>query len=172
MEITAENIREMGEYLGEIHEPRRTEYGNIRHKLIDIIVIGFTATLCNNDGFEEMEEFGRLKQDFFKQFPELPNGIPDESTFRKVINRLEPVSLHKSLDRRLVGPQRTTKERGSGGTGGQHRRENDMREQEGRRERGSRGKRMGGREASNPGRPPASGQNPKGILYFLQQQTK
>jgi predicted transposase YbfD/YdcC len=113
MEITAENIREMGEYLGEIHEPRRTGYGNIQHKLIDIIVIGFTATLCNNDEFEEMEEFGRLKQGFFKQFLELPNGIPDESTFRKAINRLEPVPLHKSLDRWLVDLSERQKSEGA-----------------------------------------------------------
>ena len=44
-------------------------------------------------------KFGRLKQDFFKQFLELPNGIPDESTFRKVLSRLEPGNLHKSLDK-------------------------------------------------------------------------
>ena len=44
MEITEENIREMGTCLGEIDEPGRTAYGNIRHKLIDFIVIGFTAT--------------------------------------------------------------------------------------------------------------------------------
>ncbi|MDR0629724.1 MAG: transposase family protein, partial [Treponema sp.] len=84
MEITVENIREMGKYLGERGEPRRTAYGNIRHKVPDIMVIGFTATLCNHDEFEEMEAFGRLKQDFFKGFLELPNGIPDESTFRMV----------------------------------------------------------------------------------------
>jgi predicted transposase YbfD/YdcC len=70
--------------------------------LIDIIVIAFTATLCGSDEFEEMEEFGRLKRDFFKGFLELPNGMPDESTFRKVINRLDPVQLHKSLDNWLV----------------------------------------------------------------------
>jgi hypothetical protein len=98
MEITEGTIREMGEYLGGINEPRRTAYGNYRHKLIDIIVIGFTATLCGSEEFEEMEEFGRLKQDFFKGFLELPN----ESTFRKVINGLDPVELHKSMDKWLV----------------------------------------------------------------------
>jgi hypothetical protein len=103
MEIREEDVSGMGTYLGEIREPRRTAYGNIRHKLIDIIVIGFTAVLCGSDNFEDMAEFGRLKRDFFERFLELPNGIPDESTFRKVINRLEPVALHKSLDSWLVG---------------------------------------------------------------------
>jgi hypothetical protein len=30
-------------------------------------------------------EFGRLKLDFLKSFLELPNGIPDESAFRRVL---------------------------------------------------------------------------------------
>jgi predicted transposase YbfD/YdcC len=102
MNITDKSIQEMREYLGGIEEPRRTAYGNFRHKLTDIIVIAFTATLCGSDEFEEMEEFGRLKQDFFKEFLELPNGIPDESTFRKVINRLDPIQLHKSMDNWLI----------------------------------------------------------------------
>jgi predicted transposase YbfD/YdcC len=113
MGITEENIREMSEYLGEIKEPRRTEYGNFRHKLIDIIVIAFTSTLCGSDEFEEMEEFGQLKQDFFKGFLELPNGTPDESTFRKVINRLDPVELHKSMDKWLVDIAERQKAEGS-----------------------------------------------------------
>jgi hypothetical protein len=102
MEITDGNIQEMGEYLDGIPEPRRTAYGNIRHKLMDILVIAFTATLCGSDEFEEMEEFGQLKYDFFKGFLELPNGMPDESTFRKIISRLDPVELHKSMDNWLV----------------------------------------------------------------------
>ncbi|MDR0723261.1 MAG: transposase family protein [Treponema sp.] len=47
----------------------------MRHKLIDSIVIAFTAVLCGYDDYQELEEFGRLKQDFFKRFLELPQGI-------------------------------------------------------------------------------------------------
>ncbi|MDR0723237.1 MAG: transposase family protein [Treponema sp.] len=32
-----------------------------------------------------LEEFGRLKLDFFKRFLELPQRIPDESAFRRVL---------------------------------------------------------------------------------------
>jgi hypothetical protein len=54
MELSEKDVREMSAYLGEISEPRRVAYGNIRHKLIDIIVIGFTAILCGSDEFEDM----------------------------------------------------------------------------------------------------------------------
>jgi hypothetical protein len=79
------------DYQEQIKYPRRTGYGNIRRKLIDIIVIAFTATPCGYEDYEETEEFGRLKPDFFKSFPELPNGrIPDESVFRRVLQRINP----------------------------------------------------------------------------------
>ncbi|MDR3342851.1 MAG: hypothetical protein LBT14_08730 [Treponema sp.] len=78
----------MGEYLGEIKEPRRTAYGNFRHTLIDIIVIGLTATRWGSDEFEEMEEFSRL----------------------------DPVQLHKSLDNWLVDSAERQKSKGGSGT--------------------------------------------------------
>jgi hypothetical protein len=89
-------------HLGKINDPRRTEYGNIRHKLIDIIVIAFTAALCGYEDYEEMEEFGRLKYDFLKSFLELPNGIPDESAFRRVLQCLDPRQVREGLENRLV----------------------------------------------------------------------
>jgi hypothetical protein len=51
-----------------VNDPRRTKHGNIRHKLADIIMIGFTAALCGYEDYEEMEEFGQLKMDFSKRF--------------------------------------------------------------------------------------------------------
>jgi hypothetical protein len=36
-----------------------------------------------------MEEYGRLKLDFFKTFLELSNGIPDESAFWRVLQCLD-----------------------------------------------------------------------------------
>jgi predicted transposase YbfD/YdcC len=95
--ISIHDLARVIDYLNQIHDPRRTEYGNIRHKLIDIIVIAFTAVLCGYEDYEEMEEFGKLKFDFFKSFLELPNGIPDESAFRRVLQCLNPLELQEGL---------------------------------------------------------------------------
>jgi hypothetical protein len=66
--ISVRDLARVVDFLDELNDPRRTEYGNIRHKLVDIIVIAFTAVLCGYEYNEEMEELGRLKLDFFKQF--------------------------------------------------------------------------------------------------------
>jgi predicted transposase YbfD/YdcC len=77
--ISLHKLGQVIDYLEQLHDLRRTEYGNIRHKLIDSIVIACTATLCGYKDYEEMDEWGKLKLDCFKGFLELVHGIPDES---------------------------------------------------------------------------------------------
>ena len=46
------NIERLKEEIKNIQEPRRTRYGNVRHKLEDIIIIGLCTLICesgNND---------------------------------------------------------------------------------------------------------------------------
>jgi predicted transposase YbfD/YdcC len=76
------------EHFSNVTDPRvdRTK----RHKLIDILVISICATICGADGWEEFELFGQSKLNWFKSFLELPNGIPSDDTFRRVIGRIDP----------------------------------------------------------------------------------
>jgi hypothetical protein len=73
-------------------DPRRA-WGNKRHKLEDILIIGLTTLLCNGDDYEDMEIFGQERENDLKRFLELPNGIPDESTFCRVFQRIKPEEL-------------------------------------------------------------------------------
>lgn len=75
-------------------DPRRTNKGNIRHKLVDIIIIGLCSILCGGGGdFDAMECLGNAREEAFRSFLELPNGIPDADTFRRLFERLEPKTL-------------------------------------------------------------------------------
>ncbi|MFS1512847.1 ISAs1 family transposase [Chengkuizengella sp. SCS-71B] len=58
------------------------------HKLIDILTIAVTATICGANKWTEMEEFGCAKQDWFSSFLELPNGIPSHDTFGRVFSMI------------------------------------------------------------------------------------
>jgi hypothetical protein len=40
-----------------------------------------------------MEDFGKAKLDFFRAFPELPNGTPGEKTFSRLFARINPAGL-------------------------------------------------------------------------------
>ena len=60
------------------------------HRLLDILVIGICTLLCGGESFNDMEDFGAAKHEWFKTFLELPNGIPSHDTFNRVFSALAP----------------------------------------------------------------------------------
>ena len=75
----------------------RRQWGNLRHKLADIVFIGLVSVICGGTDFEHMEDTGYGKYDWFKQYLELPNGIPDSDTFRRVFERIDPKEMGEAL---------------------------------------------------------------------------
>ena len=80
--------RTLPEHFRDLPDPRmkRTR----RHELIDILVIAICTLLCGGEGFNDMEDFGRAKADWFRTFLTLPNGIPTHDTFNRVLAALDP----------------------------------------------------------------------------------
>ncbi len=76
------------EHFADLTDPRveRTKL----HQLLDVLVIAMCAMICGAEGWEDFAEFGKAKQEWFKTFLELPNGIPSPDTFRRVLSRLDP----------------------------------------------------------------------------------
>jgi predicted transposase YbfD/YdcC len=60
------------------------------HDLIDVLVVAVCTLLCAGETFNDMEDFGLAKQDWFKTFLPLRNGIPSHDTFNRVFAALDP----------------------------------------------------------------------------------
>lgn len=60
------------------------------HDLIDILVIAICTLLCAGESFNDMEDFGTAKEDWFRTFLTLRNGIPSHDTFNRVFAALDP----------------------------------------------------------------------------------
>ena len=51
------------------------------HELIDVLTIAICTLLCAGESFNDMEDFGKAKEDWFKTFLTLRNGILSHDTF-------------------------------------------------------------------------------------------
>lgn len=51
----------------------------------------------NGEDFEDMEDFGKERETWLRQFLQLPNGIPDSDTFLGLFERLNPEALSECL---------------------------------------------------------------------------
>jgi len=90
-------LKRLKSSLEQIEDPRRTNGGHILHKLEDIIIIGLCTVVCGGEDFPDMEEFGKEREEWLKKFLELPHGIPDSDTFRRVFERIKPEALSECL---------------------------------------------------------------------------
>ena len=60
-------------------EDARVERGK-RHSLPDIITIAICAVICGTDSWVYVEMFGKSKEEWFRTFLDLPNGVPSHDT--------------------------------------------------------------------------------------------
>lgn len=81
------------ESFSELEDPRVV--GRIDHKLIDIIVIAVCAILCGAQFWNQVALFGKTRETWFKQFLELPYGIPSDDTFLRVFAAINPESFQE-----------------------------------------------------------------------------
>src|SRR5512133_3369136 len=67
------------------------------HDLVDILVIAICALLCAAESFNDMEDFGKAKEDWFGSFLKLRNGIPSHDTFNRVFAAIDPKEFLESF---------------------------------------------------------------------------
>ncbi len=60
-------------------------------------MIGLCTIICGGEDFTDMEAFGESRKEYLAKFLELPNGIPDSDTFRRVFERINPSELSLCL---------------------------------------------------------------------------
>ena len=69
-------------YFADLPAPRAH---NVRHRLIDLLVIALCATLFGTDGWGDFEDFADAKFKWFASFLDLKHDVPCADTFRRPI---------------------------------------------------------------------------------------
>lgn len=75
-------------------DPRRPG-GNIRHKLVDLLVIVLLGVICGCETWIDIEDYVRAKYEWLKGFLELPGGIPSNDTYRRLMERIRTEKLEE-----------------------------------------------------------------------------
>jgi hypothetical protein len=84
------------ERLETIPDPRR-QGEHLKHRLVDIIILGFCGVLAGCEDFVELAEWAQVPEAFFRTFLELPHGSPAPDTFKRVFAMLKPATLQEVL---------------------------------------------------------------------------
>jgi len=85
------------ECFSEIEDPRieRTK----RHLLVDVLCLAVLAVVGGAEGWEEIEDFGKQKHAWLKQYLRLPCGIPSHDTISRVFRQLKPAAFQGGFSR-------------------------------------------------------------------------
>jgi predicted transposase YbfD/YdcC len=84
------------ERLRTIADPRR-QCENLKHPLVDIIILGFCGVLAGCEDFVEIAEWAKVHEEAFRSFLELPHGIPAHDTFNRVFAMLKAATVQEVL---------------------------------------------------------------------------
>ncbi|MCA9024336.1 MAG: ISAs1 family transposase [Planctomycetaceae bacterium] len=72
------------------------------HDLLEMVFMALTATICGADGWVDVERFAKSKWEWFRQYIELPHGVPSHDTFGRVFARLDTgeflTAMHQWVD--------------------------------------------------------------------------
>ncbi|MCP4428581.1 MAG: ISAs1 family transposase, partial [Chloroflexi bacterium] len=89
------NAFSIQEHFGSLPDPRIDRQK--LHHVIDITTITICAALCGAEAWTHVEKFGKAKEDWFRTFLELPNGIPSHDTFGRFFSLLDPQAFQEAF---------------------------------------------------------------------------
>ncbi len=89
----------MQKYFEEMHDPR--QQAKVQHKLSEIIVLVICAVISGCDVWEDIADFCRVKEDWFRTALglELRNGVPSHDTLKRVFELMNPKEFEQSFAR-------------------------------------------------------------------------
>lgn len=72
-----------------------------RHDLVEVLTIALTAPICGCETWVEFADFGENREDLFREFLSLKNGLPSQDPFSRLFRLLDPEALSSCFGRLL-----------------------------------------------------------------------
>lgn len=77
----------------QLKDPRQP--AKCSHDLGEVVFMTTCALLCGADDWNGIEFFAHEREDWFRQYLQLPGGIPSHDTFNRVFSLLDPVQFRE-----------------------------------------------------------------------------
>ena len=81
------------EVLEGLDDTRRSR--SIIYPLHEVLFIMLVAVICGATSYMKVEMFGKSKENWFRKYIKLENGIPDACTFRNIVKEIDTAHLHE-----------------------------------------------------------------------------
>jgi predicted transposase YbfD/YdcC len=89
----ATRVGSIRKHFRSLNDPRVV--GRTRHRLSDIIVLAICGVIANCDDWPDIALFAQKREDWFRRFLDLKNGVPAHDTFERVFAALDPRALER-----------------------------------------------------------------------------
>jgi predicted transposase YbfD/YdcC len=76
-----------------IEDPRSSR--NQLHSMAEILLVTLCAVICGAEGWCDVENYGKAKIDYLRQYLHYNNGVPSDDTIRRFYRNLNPVEFEK-----------------------------------------------------------------------------
>lgn len=98
--MDVEAWRDAVDLFEDLDDPRVV--GRCKHRLTDIVMIALVGLIGPCEDWEDVAEFGRAYEPWFKRFLTLEHGIPSHDTFARVFGLIGPACMHACFERWLT----------------------------------------------------------------------
>lgn len=60
------------------------------YTMSEILLVTLCAAICGAEDWQDVEDFGKVKIDYLRQFLPYKNGIPSDDTYRRFFRTIDP----------------------------------------------------------------------------------
>ncbi|MBP9692176.1 MAG: transposase family protein [Alphaproteobacteria bacterium] len=76
------------DHFKDLEDPRSER--NRDYTMSEILLVTLCAAICGAEGWQDIEDFGKAKIDYLRQFLPYKNGIPSDDTYRRLFRAIDP----------------------------------------------------------------------------------
>jgi predicted transposase YbfD/YdcC len=85
------------DYFKDLEDPRFAR--NQLHSVAEILLVTLCAVICGAEGWQDVEDYGRLKLEFLRNSLPYKNGVPSDDTLRRFFRAIDPEGFNERFVR-------------------------------------------------------------------------